>query len=391
MGKKKTKTTSSRKKALQAASAKQALRSTQRPASPAVTRSQYSGVAKAPPQPTEPPNESNPFTPLAESPSQALSQNTNPNSELDDRKPAAVPLSRAPSEFSNNSGFQDNVEDRTNSSPPHKLPPSKSSGQLSTTSTLTSRPPTAALFKPIDPPDQQGPPMAAARTYAAAVRGDTSQPSPSTTISGRTGIRSIDSLGIDKETNYRIGQMDETFPSTASYRRIEQASTSDFLSTNVPTNQAARNTVVDNGELQELRSLVNTLSNRLNQIENVTDQQIQQNNSQNTSVLNNQPNHGIIPPTNVRNNSANSNQSCRTDNNLSYESSFNNRQQISSHHHNNEPANENRRAANQFNQNEFSLACNGKIKFNEIESSLKNKILQNDSPQALQLFYTAII
>ena len=81
----------------------------------------------------------------------------------------------------------------------------------------------------------------------------------------------------------------------------------------------------------------------------------------------------------------NSHHSHKTEDNISYSNtstlptSVNSRQETS------------RQNVNQFNQNEFSLACNGKIKFNEIESSLRNKILHNDSPQALALFYTAII
>jgi hypothetical protein len=44
-----------------------------------------------------------------------------------------------------------------------------------------------------------------------------------------------------------------------------------------------------------------------------------------------------------------------------------------------------------FGQSDFSIACNGKVKFLEIERYMKDKILENDSVQQLEIFYTDIM
>jgi hypothetical protein len=44
-----------------------------------------------------------------------------------------------------------------------------------------------------------------------------------------------------------------------------------------------------------------------------------------------------------------------------------------------------------FGQSDFSVACNGKVKFLEIEKYMKDKKLENDSVQQLELFYTDLM
>jgi hypothetical protein len=44
-----------------------------------------------------------------------------------------------------------------------------------------------------------------------------------------------------------------------------------------------------------------------------------------------------------------------------------------------------------FGQSDFSVACNGKIKFLEIEKYMKDKTLSSDSVQDLELFYTDLM
>jgi hypothetical protein len=46
---------------------------------------------------------------------------------------------------------------------------------------------------------------------------------------------------------------------------------------------------------------------------------------------------------------------------------------------------------NIFGSNEFALACAGKIKFSEIESSLKSKSLEDDSIEKLEKFYSSVM
>jgi hypothetical protein len=44
-----------------------------------------------------------------------------------------------------------------------------------------------------------------------------------------------------------------------------------------------------------------------------------------------------------------------------------------------------------FNNNEFLIACSGKIKFSAIESALQKRTLDNDSIQKMELFYSGLI
>jgi hypothetical protein len=44
-----------------------------------------------------------------------------------------------------------------------------------------------------------------------------------------------------------------------------------------------------------------------------------------------------------------------------------------------------------FNNNEFAIACNGKIKFIAIETALQKRCLENDSIQKIELFYSGLI
>jgi hypothetical protein len=51
----------------------------------------------------------------------------------------------------------------------------------------------------------------------------------------------------------------------------------------------------------------------------------------------------------------------------------------------------NNQSSTLFGQSDFSIACNGKVKFLEIERYMKDKTLENDLVQQLEIFYTDIM